>query len=82
MNDYTAMIIHNDRMRVLRAEAAESRLAAESRGERSKSKLATARGWLRQALGRPSAWARRDALAHGFGGGLRPATDAQLAKDA
>ena len=82
MHDYTATIIHNDRMRTLRAEAAGSRLAAESRGDQSSGALATARGWLRQAFGRPSAWARRDALAHGFRGGLRPATDPQLAEDA
>ena len=81
MHDYTATIIHNDRMRTLRAEAVEARLAAEFRGDR-RSKLATAPGWLRQALGRPSGWARRDALAHGFGGGLRPATDPQLPEDA
>ena len=82
MHDYTATIIHNDHMRMLRAEAAAARLAAQGRGDRSRSTLATARGWLRQALARMSGWARRDALAHGFGGGLRPATDPQLRKDA
>jgi hypothetical protein len=82
MHDYRAMIIHDDRMRTLRAEAAESRLAAELRRDRGRSTLATARGWLRQGFGRTSGWARRDALAHGFGGGLRPATDPQLREDA
>jgi hypothetical protein len=82
MHDYAATIIHNDRVRTLRAEGAESRLAAESRHERGRSALVTARDWLGQGFGRGSAWARRDALAHGFGGSLRPATDAQLRKDA
>jgi hypothetical protein len=82
MHNYTAMIIHDDRMTMLRGEAAESRLAAELRRNRSRSTLETARDRLRQALGRTSGWARRDALAHGFGGGLRPATDAQLPEDA
>ena len=84
MHDYTAMIIHDDRMKTLRAEAAQSQLAAAARlrGDRSSLGLATARGWLRQAVRRTSGWARRDALAHGFGGSLRPAIDPQLPEDA
>jgi hypothetical protein len=82
MNDYAAMIINDDRMKTLRGEAAQSRLTADSRRDRSTSNLATARGWLRQVMGRSSRWARRDALAHGFGGGLRAATHPQLREDA
>ena len=82
MHDYPARIIHDDRMNALRAEAAHSRLAADLRREPSGVALASARGWLRQALSRTSGWARRYALAHSLGGSLRPATDPQLREDA
>ena len=72
MHEYTGQILHEDRMRTLRREAAQSRLAAGPRRD----------GWFRQALARISGWARRDALAHGLRGGLRPATDPQLREDA
>ena len=78
MHDYTARIIHDDRMKTLRGEAAQSRLAAELRGDPSSAALARARGWLRQALAQVSGWARRDALAHSLGGSLRTTTDPQL----
>jgi hypothetical protein len=72
MHDYTAKILHDDRMRTLRREAAEARLAAGPRRD----------GWFRQTLAGISGWARRDALAHGLGGSLRPTTHPQLSEDA
>ena len=82
MHQYAAMIIHDQRMKTLEGEAAQSRLAAELRGEPSNPWFARARGGLRQALARTSAWARRNPLANGLGGSLRPATDPQLREDA
>jgi hypothetical protein len=82
MDCYPARIIHDDRMKTLRAEAAQARLAAELPRDRSRFALARARRWLRQALGRSSGWARGNALAHSLGGSLRPATDPQLREDA
>jgi hypothetical protein len=82
MHDYPARIIHDDRIRTLRGEGAQARLAARPHSDASRLARGRARGWLRQAFGRTSAWPRRDALAHSLGGGLRPATDPQLAEDA
>ena len=82
MHCYPARIIHEDRMRTLRDEAAQARLAAELCGDRTNLAFARARGRLRQALARTSAWARRDPLTYRLGGSLRPATHPQLREDA
>jgi hypothetical protein len=87
MHDYTANILHNDRIRTLRREAADSRLAARApkapaqahQAPRRSRGLAT--GFVMR-VAHISGWARRDAPTHGFGGSLRTATDPQLAEDA
>jgi hypothetical protein len=97
MHDYTANILHDDRMRTLRREAADSRLARKPPATQvAATQVPATQAPATEAARRPrgfgiglvlrtariSGWARRNAPTHGFGGSLRAATDAQLAKDA
>jgi len=83
MHDYTARILHEDRMKQLRHEADGSRLAAEARDARQTQAASTSgSGWLVMVAARSSAWLRRYAQAYRLRGRLRPAADPQLGEDA
>jgi hypothetical protein len=81
MHDYTARILHEDRMKELRHEADGARLAAKVRDARQTRPTPTASfGWLSSVASRTSAWWRQ-AQAYRFRGRLGPAADAQLGED-
>jgi hypothetical protein len=82
MHDYTARILHEDRMKGLRHEADGARLAAQVRHARQTRPMATASfGWLTSVVSRTSALWRSQAQAYRFRGRLGPTADAQLGED-
>jgi hypothetical protein len=82
MHDYTARILHEDRMKELRHEADGARLADQTRETRRTLAAPTASfGWLAGVASRTSAWWRRQAQAYRLRGRLGPAADAQLGED-
>lgn len=82
MHDYTARILHEDRMKELRHEADGARLAAQARDtKKAPAPPAASLGWLASVASRTSAWWRRQAQAYRLGRRLGPAADPQLGKD-
>jgi len=80
MHQYAAMV-HDEKMRGLYREAAESRLAAQARPQGRATRLRAVAA-LQDARVRASRWLRGNPLAHGHRGRLRPSTNPQLAEDA
>ena len=80
MHQY-AGIVHEDKMRALYREAAESRLAAQARPQGRATRVRAVAA-LQEAGVRASRWLRADPLAHGHRGRLRPSTNPKLAEDA
>ena len=81
MHEYAGRILHDDRMRELHREAADSRLVALPRPQR-RTMRGRAVAVLEEARVSASSWLRGDSMAHGHRGRLRPSTDAKLAQDA
>jgi hypothetical protein len=81
MNDYAGRMFHDDKMRVLYREAAQSWLAAEAR-PRSRTARGRAVAALRKARVGASGWLGGDPMAHGLRSRLGPRPDLELAKDA
>jgi hypothetical protein len=82
MHDYTARILHEDRMKEFRREADGTRFAAQIRDARQTLTAPAANsGRLANAASRFLAWWRRQAQAYRLRGRLGPAADAQLGED-
>jgi hypothetical protein len=82
MHDYTARILHEERMKELRHEADGARLAAQVRDVRqTRAAQAANPNWLAGVASRGSAWWRRQAQAYRLRGRLLAAADAKLGED-
>ncbi len=81
MHDYTGRILHDDKMRQLYREAADSRLAALARPPRWTARVRAIVGF-REVRVSASRWLRGDPVAHGHGGRLGTRTNPELAENA
>jgi hypothetical protein len=81
MYQYAGRILHDDKMRELHREAADSSLAALARPQRRTTR-ARAGAALQAARVRASSWLRDDPSAHGLRGRFSPSTHPKLAEDA
>jgi hypothetical protein len=82
MHDYTARIVHDERMRQFRKEAHAAGLAALSRRTARTQLADVAIGqWINRLIARWSRARRPDAQADGLSRGFRPAAHAKLGED-
>jgi hypothetical protein len=82
MHDYTARILHEDRMRQLRGEADEMRLAAQIREARqTRSASGAGSSVFARLAARYLIWWRGHAKTHRLRGGLGAAADPKLGEN-